>query len=309
MPPTKGQRERLKEWLELADNLHHEGAHKVDAVDHRHQASPGLLAGGGWCAGIGKAYSRREIACHVHITLDCGRENLYTQNLCARFERLPETHVVKLDGAARGAKDLDLVYKRPVRKRSCEDYHPVLVAVGELPQPVEGVSGETAVSVPSVVRLVPLDDCPMFRGDIVQRAGPTGGVHAAEIFGRGAGWRELISKGKLDLLGVSGLISPAVKARELPDEVIQGPSEVVDHVSHEKAPTTESLFREHRFSPEDVVSALVIELQAQSYSVAWRHDSTRSVDGADLALKSIAMLFGPVDLGPDAVEVGPVGHG
>jgi hypothetical protein len=58
-----------------------------------------------------------------------------------------------------------------------------------------------------------------------------------------------------------------------------------------------------------VVSALVIELQAQSYSVAWRHDSTRSVDGADLALKGIAVLFGPVDLGPTSAEVGPVTHG
>jgi hypothetical protein len=112
----------------------------------------------------------------------------------------------------------------------------------------------------------------------------------------------------LYLLGVSGLTSPAVEAGELPDEMIQRSPEVVDCVSHNKTLTTEPFIREHCFSPKDVVSALVVEMQAQTYSVAWRHDSTCSADGADLALKGIAMLFGPIDFGPTSAEVGPVIH-
>jgi hypothetical protein len=50
-------------------------------------------------------------------------------------------------------------------------------------------------------------------------------------------------------------------------------------------------------------------MQAHAYSVAWRCDGTRAPDGADLALKSIAVRFGPVELGRDAIEVGSVTHG
>jgi hypothetical protein len=129
-----------------------------------------------------------------------------------------------------------------------------------------------------------------------------------EIFGASIGGRVFLER-KLNRLGIAGISSTTPVAGELPDKVIQRSPEVVDRISHDNPPVTEPLIREHCFSPKDVVSALSLEIQGQSYSVGWRHDSTRSTDGTYLALKGVAVLFSPVDFGPDAGEIRLVGHG
>jgi hypothetical protein len=73
MPPNKEQRERLKEWLELAENMDDISG---DMVKFRDDPIP-----------LWERYLRGHVALHFHmwVEVDVVTE-LYTLNLCADFE-------------------------------------------------------------------------------------------------------------------------------------------------------------------------------------------------------------------------------
>jgi hypothetical protein len=91
MPPNKEQRERLKEWLKLADN-------PTDTLTHdvKRGGCQGVRQRGGYAnievvGNVGQAYERNDITCHLHISLETRGTNFLAQDFCVELQRLPET--------------------------------------------------------------------------------------------------------------------------------------------------------------------------------------------------------------------------
>lgn len=303
MPPNKEQRERLKEWLELADNIHDRSSDFVESVndldsDVFHLRQRLFLARE---VDQGKAYVRGDIACHLHVSLDAGGHNSHAHDFCIRFEKLHSSRGGSVDDAPI-SEEIPSVNEGLGGNQQDRVYHSVLIAVGELPEPDEGVEERVYSAEPSVGRLMPINQCPVFRGDFAQGTGLAGRADC-ELLGRGSGGEGVFGYGELDLLGVAGFLAPAVKAGKLPDQVLQGASKVVERIPGDDAKSPQQMLWRQGCHPKDVVAAFTIKLDAKSCSVAFRPKS-----GVDLALKGIAVLFCPVELRPDTVEVGLIGH-
>jgi hypothetical protein len=88
VPPNKEQREQLKEWLELADDIRDGGTDIVEGIGHVDvEKTPDLR----------KAYARGDATCHLYVTLEVGRRELHAGGLWVRFERFVEGVAGMLD--------------------------------------------------------------------------------------------------------------------------------------------------------------------------------------------------------------------
>lgn len=289
MPPTKEQKERLKEWPELADNIDHERRYLVDGIKRIDEAT----------VDIGEAYSREHIACHLHVSLKGRGTHFGTRNLCIGFQgfkNVGEARVNNLPSNLREDAPEDSGSCR-VRQEGCD--YLVLVAVGYVPKSGEGMrSGDVwqAGRVPSLVRLAPLDDCPMSRAHRMQGAG------FLELCGGRVGGRRGVLDGKLNDFGVGRPPSFGAKPAKLPYQVVQRPSKVMGNISDDDAPSDMPVLGKG-CCPKDMPAAFAVELNVKSYSVAFR-----SLGSIHLVLEDIAVLFGPPNLAPTTAEVGLVGH-
>ena len=80
MSPNKEQKERLREWLELADDMGDGPSDAVQGVAHRDGVLPVVLD-------VGEAYQRGKVACHLHVTLKIRGGDQDARYLCAKFHR------------------------------------------------------------------------------------------------------------------------------------------------------------------------------------------------------------------------------
>lgn len=275
MPPNKEQRERLGEWLELADDIRYG---RRDLVDGRHQRNPTT-------GGIGQGYERGSFACHLHIVLVDRGSGGTPCEYCAAFQRRPDASG-ELDVKEGSLESLAVNQHVAVGAKHGADGS-VFVDIGKFPQLDERVK---PTPVPSVVRLVPLNDCPMRGGDFVEI------VTFPEQLGR-------VGDGKLNTRGLLGCVPVAFVEGKLPDHVVQSASQIVDEVPEDHCPTHDVPVR-HGVNPEQVVAAFRIVLGPKTYLVAFDREK---IDG--FAIKGIAVRFCPFDLGPAAAKIGRVGHG
>jgi hypothetical protein len=290
MPPNKQQREQLREWLELADNLHDERGNLVKGLDY---IDPDTLS-------IGEAYEERpRKACHLHVSLDTRGIHSNTHHLCIAYQRLKVANGAKLDHLAPDILKDTLENTNVSSVYENRGHHPMFVVIGQISKPGERMSrGEARHTryAPFVVRLIPLDDCPVTRLDQVQLSG------SLEVFRSRVGGGRVVLDRELDLVGVTRVAPFGLDKTKLPNQMVQSPPKVVNHISDHDAPTGIPLSREGR-CPEDVISAFRVELDTKSYLVAFRPK-----DSLKLVQKNIAVLFGPPDLAPTTTEVGLVGH-
>jgi hypothetical protein len=297
MPPNKEQKERLREWLELADDLSDAGGDAVDGPNDVGVVKPGGVAQVRGGRNVGNAYERGHAACHLHVSLETRRANPHAQDFCIQYERLTDRYVPVLDPLSPKVPEHvreDLNGEDPRQNRIQQ---PVFVVVGQLPEPEKGMRDRRAV--PSVARLVPLDDCPMARKDIPQSLF----LSSLKPPRFSAGKRGFLD-GERNASGVPGLASASLKEGQLPDEVIQCPPEIMERVAKDKAEPGQQVFWGQLCNPKNVVSAFRLELYAQSNVVFFDPDG-----GVNLALKDVAVLFGPPEFVPATTEVGLVGHG
>ena len=153
-PDREGFREGLKEWLELAENMDDIPRDGVEVVNYAMPTGRPL-----W-----QLYRGGRIPCHIHIEVNLIGQSA-THYLCATFERLRGSHEVQAHSpdALKGG-----VLKResPAYGDESRVHHTVLVRVGEVLEDGEGMLTE----VPSVVRLVDVNHCPMLGRDVLQSA-------------------------------------------------------------------------------------------------------------------------------------------
>src|SRR5215210_5674449 len=86
IPPTKEQRERLKEWLELADDADDVRGYGIDSGCRcggiRHGHSTAL-----WGMGhVGETYHRGDTTCHLHVSLESRGANPHAYILCIGYQ-------------------------------------------------------------------------------------------------------------------------------------------------------------------------------------------------------------------------------
>jgi hypothetical protein len=271
MPPNKVRRHGLDAVFggEVSHDRIDFGKHDVDSL-HEGQAGP-----------LWKAYIGGRVACHIHLVL-YGLENYTPYNLCADFQVSPLRSKIEGHDVETGALQLS-ASNREVR-RSNKDWveHSVFVPVRK---PLKDGKPMQFRIVRSLVGLRAFDDCPVRTRDFVV------GVRAGELLA-------IRLDRECDLSGsLVGGGPPAVIEDELPGELIERTSEIVNDVpeyhGHTKPP-----FVGHCCDPKDVITRMRIELGAQSNLVAFSVE-----DRFNFAFKSVAMLMRPLNLGTGATKV------
>jgi hypothetical protein len=295
MPPNKEQSERLKEWLKIADDPDGIATYCVEGERYFGRLRFADRAYIHTVGNVGKAYERHDITCHLHVSLETSGQNLQLTDLCISYQRLPEICSPVLDHPPAVTQKNVAVDKDSRTPKQDWVYQPMFVVVRE---PLESKKGVRDRAVPSLVRLVVLDDCPMAGKHIPQGFF----LPAHKILWSNVGDGVFLD-GELDAKGIAGFPPPTLEKGQLPHEVVQGRSEVLECVAHDEAEPDQQIFRGKGCSPEDVVSAFTVVLDADSYAVRCDPES-----GVNLTLKGITVLFGPVELGPTTSEVGLVGH-
>lgn len=93
----------------------------------------------------------------------------------------------------------------------------------------------------------------------------------------------------------------AVKG-ELPNDVVQDGTEVVDNIANQDAEVGQRQIRDC-YSPKDMVAHLRVELTDDSYLIGLSQEQ-----GADCGIKRVAVYPRPLEFGPTPAEVRLVGH-
>jgi len=275
MTLIKEQQERLEELLKLAYDVEDALCHPVDSPD---DLTP-----------LWKLYLRHRIALSVRIKVDVAGQPA-SHYFFPEFEALPprvERHRDVADGSKRGVAVEAASYKHEYRVDNA-----VFVCVGEVLENGEGMF----TPVPSVVRLKQLNHCPMPRGHLPQATGlgKVSTLDSGDAF---------VSDRELDFLNVPRRLAPGVVESKLPNEVVEGRSQVVNDVpDHESCSAQKQVG--HLCDVEDVLACVRVDLGANSYQVSFSPH-----DRFDFALQGVVMLDCPVDFGLDAAEVGSVRHG
>ncbi len=181
----------------------------------------------------------------------------------------------------------------------------MFVEVGEIAESGEGVDRSMTKVVPATVRLVLVDDGPVFGPNLPKGAAPLAG----KVFRRGTGRHRFVCDRELHLLGKRGLSAFAVDEGELPNQVVEGTSEVMNRIPGDEAPAASHLVGDRRRGTENVVAGIGLVLELNGYSVYRGADriSVGIVEPAGFEVEGLRVLSGPIDLGPDAAKVGPVG--
>lgn len=274
MPPRERDRERLKEWLELADYQRGEGPYPVECWD---DGPP-----------FGERYGRGDISCHLHAYRDVRSLQSHSADFCVEFHKVPSViesniiclhpseiggvgrpelrrHLLKTslsDSAALGDEWAEMIGDR---KDGIE--HPVLVCIGEILQEGElvHVVARPPVRSPiySVVRLVPLHLCRMVGMNFTEIPLTRGGPKVRSIGSKpGSDDGELDRRFSLDL----GIGEPA---SQLPSEMVEdGPQILRDVANHQADVSKDRAEVGDRLDPVDVVTALFIQLRPKGWSIA-----------------------------------------
>jgi hypothetical protein len=274
MPPNKEQRERLEALLKLAYDFGDTPNYFVDGLD---DSTP-----------LWKLYLRNRIAFSVRVKVDVRRHHA-SHYLIAEFKALSPRMERDGDGIGPAQRRVALEATSDIHEYRVDDA--VFVCVGEVLEDGKGV----LTPVPSVVRLKQLNHCPMPRGYLPQTTG-LGKVSTLDSGDR------FISDRELDFLNVPRRLAPGVVESKLPNEVVEGRSQVVNDVP-DREPCSAQKQVGHLCDVEDVLACVRVDLGANSYQVSFSPD-----DRFDFALQGVVVLDRPVDFASDAAEVGSVGH-
>ena len=297
MPPNNQPPESIRKLMEVADYTKYLRNNFAKYPVQRYDA------GGTVWEAINNAWVRNNIACHIHVGLEaCGADS-HAHDLCILFHKPSAVFspgaLQPNDFAPGSLKELKYIGVS-VGKHCYRGYHLVFIGVGEIPEPGQRVQEDMGLVEMTLVGLMPVDDCPVFRSEFVER--PTF-LEAPRVRELG---RRAVLDGELDLIGVAGLPSPSADETKLPDQVIEGGSGVVGDVPDDDSEPADGIFRECRCRPEDVIAATRLKLTPHGYSVGFGDG------GTDLrpafAVKLVEVLFGPLDFSPDTGEVRLVAH-
>lgn len=280
----KEYEDNLKEWLELADDLDDKGCETVKSWDD-------------WSPfGLNESYLRRDMAVHIHLFLEGATRNLGTLDYCAKFERIALGPARTAHGfhhgedANQGRSTRGCLSTTGQHDRCVE--HTVLVDLREVSEKSELVDVGTTPGIwstnPTMVGLKPLNECPMVRMNGPEVA-VTLDLEFLEGIFDGEVDRSLLFRGQDPVL---------MEQRQLVDEIIKRRSQVM----HDVPDANGDLFTEtgkvgYVFDIEDVVAALRLELGAEMWLIRFNREKL-----VDIPLKAIAVVFGPVDLGPATIE-------
>ena len=276
MPPNKEQREYLKEWLDPVNDLDNTAGNTVKPFDNR--------------VALWEHYVGSRVALHLHIGF-VQRGKPYAKDLCADFEALISRKDEVL--GADIVKNTSGKEKLVCRNQDCI-YHPVFVPVR---QGME--DGECLVRrVKSLVRLKFMDDCPMVGEYVSESAG------ARKLF------RDDILTWGFDDYRESDLAGPVARRAfashlvegELPNDVVQDATQVVNHVANQDAEVEQGELRDC-YGPKDMIARLRIELTDDSYLIGLSQEQ-----GTDFGIKRVAVFPRPLQLRPASTEVRSVAH-
>jgi hypothetical protein len=146
-----------------------------------------------------------------------------------------------------------------------------------------------------------IDDCPVFRSELVERPIFLEPSRVSQLR------RRTVLDRKLDDVGVAGFPPSGSDEAKLPNQVIEGGSEVVDGIPDEDSHSADGIFRDGCCCPEDVIAATMLVFKPHGYSVSIGDRGGDSKSG--FAAKRVEMLFGPLDFSPDTGEVRLVARG
>lgn len=202
-------KDRRPNWQEGWKQLHKVVNHALDTSDHVVDCRDDRDVSPLW-----KHYVRGYVACHLHLETTVGGEILHSHELCIDFQVLPlgweHLRPFERTGAFEGAP-FNGQYCGP-GKNWCENL--VFISVGKLAKETEG-----ALPIPSLVGLRTLDDCPLTVRDFAE-AFPLLGEPLASTLNR-----------ELNAVGFPSWFRHSDVAKiELPEQMIEGAAEVVNHV-------------------------------------------------------------------------------
>ncbi len=234
---------------------------------------------GGRCP-ILERYLHGDISVHVHFRIRPLRGDMEPRDWCLIFHRaIPD--LAKEDRARIGVwLEMNRVEVDSSDGPASLNDKPVLVGIPEIVEHVEDVS---LAPVPSTVRLQPQDLCPSITADPKQMLVPGKPVKAAL-------WNAVEDGKPVTTRSLSGFLS--VGEYELPDEVIEGRSQVVDNVPDENSYSGGT---RRQVDPKDVV-VLRTALELAPNAV-W----LRSEKLADFPLEKVKVLLCPPALLPTPV--------
>lgn len=296
--PTSQPAESIRKLMELADHTLYLKDNFVKNPVQRDDA------GGTLREAINNAWVRNNIACYLHVELEARGPNLYTHHLCIPIHKRVVGSRSKRDHIGDFAPEtLEKLRKVsvPVGKHCYRGYHFVFVVVGELPETRQRVQEDVRLIEMASVGLMLINDCPMFRSDLVERCGFLKLPFVCQL-GRGT-----VLDRKLDDVRVVWFSSPGTDEAKLPDQVVEGRPEIVGYIPNEDSDSADGTFRDGRCCPKYVIAAVGLVFKPHGYSVSIGDEGGGSEPG--FAAKVIEMLFGPLDLSPDSGEVRLVSSG
>ena len=166
-----------------------------------------------------KQYVRGYVACHFHLRTTVGGEVGHSYDLCADFQVLrgvlDEVHSLETLSVFKGSS-FKGQYSAP-NKDWCQQL--VFISVGRVAEDTKD-----ALSIPSLVRLRRVDDCPLRTRDFA-KSFPLLENPLASILNR-----ELNPSSLPARLGHSN-----VAQMQLPEQVVEGAAEVVNNISYDDA--------------------------------------------------------------------------
>ena len=280
MPSDRAQRERLEEPIETVDESTDVPANMLDGTERDLRGH------------VAKRWLNGERALHTHLWVRSRLGEAHTDDLCLLYQRkrLVRDAVVHDDGVR---VDADDVFERgPAGEHQSVQEGTVLVGVAEEGEDDEFVTGRVFEHFPAIVRLRFLDECPCLaaNGDALQGTGAFLG-----IFGGSDTAVEVIDVGGYRELGPSAG-SVSFQQDELPNEMIQGGSDVLDGVA---ANQTESRRRRQlvdRWVDEHDVPGSVKGVLEELWV------GIRLEEDAKFLIQNVQVFVGPTELESGAFE-------
>ena len=275
--------DNLKEWLELANHVNDIGS---DPIESWYDGPP-----------FGKRYLNADLAVHIHLFFasETGGE-LGSHEYCALFHRsfsplsgaAHEFHHIKYTDKGKGIRTEGAAGR--YCDYSCEQM--VFIEVRHVSKKSElmdiGTTPAVRFATRPVVRLKALNDCPMVRANLSEFI-PR---FRLEVFG-------VVENGELESSGLAVRKHPTrFEQGQLLNQIIERTPQVVHDIAYLNPDVFIKGTKVRRFiDVNDVVSALGIELGSETWKIHFNREKL-----VYIPLKTIAVMFGPVDLGPATGE-------
>ena len=274
------QQERLEELIEIVDEATDIGTNLLDGSDWNLQG-----------ASVAKRWIDGKIGLHAHLRVRSRLGEAYSDNLCLLFQRkrLERDFVVEHHGIRVKAKD--------VSERGFTGEHhlahegAVLVDVGEACEEGEFVQFGGLVEQPAAVRLHFLDEfpCASVGVDSVQ-----GARASFRVLGMSNIGIELLLVG-IDGEGIPLVGSVPLQEHELPNDMIQDGSKVLDGIAANQAESRRRQFVSRWVDQHDVPGSVKGVLGAESLGITVEED-------AKFLVQNVQVFVGPIEFQPGAVE-------